>query len=103
MEGEVGILGHFENGDAIIFRDLNLTGIKSVTVRAGGIDKSGRFELRQGSAKGRLLASVKVKSTGEGEFLELPAKLKNARGLIDVCVVAKTQGVLGLNWIEFQK
>ena len=62
-----------------------------------------RFELRQGSPKARLLASVKVKATGEGKFLELPAKLKNARGLSDVCVVAKTKGVLGLNWIEFQK
>jgi len=103
VEGEVAIVGHFENGDAIIFRDLNLTGIKGVIVRAGGLDKAGRFELRQGSAKGRLLASVKVKATGEGEFLELPAKLKNARGLADVCVVAKTKGVLGLNWIEFQK
>ena len=103
VEGEVGIIGHFENGDAIVFRELNLTGIKSVTVRAGGIDKGGCFELRQGSPKGRLLASVKVKSTGDGEFLELPTKLKNAKGLTDVCVVAKTKGVLGLNWIEFKK
>ena len=69
----------------------------------GGIDKGGRFELRQGSPKGKLLASVKVKPTGEGEFLELPTKLKNAKSLTDVCVVAKTKGVLGLNWIEFKE
>jgi cytochrome c len=103
VEGEVAIVGHFENGDAIIFRDLNLTGIKSILVRAGGLDKAGQFELREGSAKGKLLASVKMKATGGGEFLELPAKLRNAGGLTDVCVVAKTKGVLGLNWIEFQK
>jgi len=103
VEGEKGIIGHFNNGDAIVFRDLNLTGIKGVTVRAGGLDKAGRFELREGSAKGRLLASVKVKATAEGEFVELPAKLKNVRGLADVCVVANTKGVLGLNWIEFKK
>jgi cytochrome c len=103
VEGEVGIIGHFKNGDYIIFRDLNLAGIESVLVRAGGIDKEGRFELRQGSPKGRLLASVKVQSTGENKFLELPATLKIAKGLTDVCVVAKTKGVLGLNWIEFKE
>ena len=103
VEGEVGIIGHFKNGDYIIFRDLNLATIESVLVRAGGIDQGGRFELRQGSPKGTLLVSVKVESTGEGEFLELPANLKNAQGLIDVCVIARTKGVLGLNWIEFKQ
>jgi hypothetical protein len=102
VEGEKGIIGHFNDGDAIIFRELNLKGISNVIVRAGGLDKAGRFELREGSAKGRLLASAKVKATGAGEFLELPAKLRNARGLTDVCVLAKTKGVLGLNWIEFK-
>ena len=102
VEGEKGIIGHFENGDAIIFRELNLSGIKNVIVRAGGLSKSGRFELRKGSPKGSLLASIKVKETGAGEFQELPAQLK-AGGLTDVCVVAKTKGVLGLNWIEFQE
>jgi cytochrome c len=103
VEGEVAIVGHFENGDAIIFRDLNLTGIKKILVRAGGLNGFGRFELRAGSAKGRLLASVKVKTTGEGAFAEIPVPLKNANGLTDVCVIAKTKGVLGLNWIEFQE
>jgi len=102
VEGEKGIIGHFENGDAIIFRELNLSGIKNVIVRAGGLSKSGRFELRKGSPKGSLLASIKVKETGNGEFEELPAQLR-AGGLTDVCVVAKTKGVLGLNWVEFQK
>ena len=101
VEGEKGIIGHFENGDAITFRELNLSGIKNVIVRAGGLSKSGRFELRKGSPKGSLLASIKVKETGDGEFEELPAQFK-AGGLTDVCVVAKTKGVLGLNWIEFQ-
>ena len=43
-----------------------------------------------------------MKATGDGEFEELPVQLK-AGGLTDVCVVAKTKGVLGLNWIEFQE
>ena len=48
------------------------------------------------------MVAVKVKFTGDGEFVELPAKLKPS-DLTDVWVIAKTKGVLGLNWIEFQK
>ena len=102
VEGEISIIGHFQNGDAIVFRELNLADVSKVLVRAGGIDGAGRFELRAGSVKGKLLAAVKVKESGNAEFTELPAKLK-AKGLTDVWVIAKTKGVLGLNWIEFQK
>jgi hypothetical protein len=104
VEGENGLVGLFENGDYIIFRDLNLSGIKKILVRAGNLTKgAARFELRQGSPTGWLLASVNVKPTGAGEFVEIPVQLKNAKSLTDVCVVAKTKGVIGLNWIEFGK
>ena len=38
VEGEIGIIGHFQNGDAIVFRELNLADVSKVLVRAGGID-----------------------------------------------------------------
>ena len=101
---ENGLVGLFENDDFIIIRDLNLGGINKILVRAGNLTKAAaRFELRQGSPRGRLLASVNVKPTGEGEFAEFPAQLQTAKGLTDVCVVAKTKGVLGMNWIEFRE
>jgi hypothetical protein len=55
-----------------------------------------------------LLASVEVKPSGQadsGEFPSIPATLKNANGLTDVCVVARCADKsteLGLNWIEFK-
>jgi len=106
VEGETGIVGHFKDGTHIVWRELNLAGIKHLKVRAGCFDnKGGQLELRSGSPTGTLLASVEVKPTGEGEFLELSAPLSNATGLTDVCVVARCEDpatVLGLNWIEFQ-
>ena len=105
VEGETGIVGHFKNGAHIIFRELNLGGIRRITVRAGCFDpKGGKFELRNDSPTGSLLASVDAKPTGEGEFIETPAMLSNPRGLTDVCVIARCADqdtVLGLNWIEF--
>lgn len=107
--GEKAIVGHFKDGVHILWRDLNLTGISHITVRAGCFDtKGGTLELRSGSPNGPLLASVEVKPSGQadsGEFVTIPATLKNANGLTDVCVVARCadKGTeLGLNWIEFQ-
>lgn len=107
VEGETGILGHFEDGDHILFRDLNLDGIKTVTVRAGGLgEAAGKIELRVNHPQGQLLASVNVEPTGDGQFLDLPAKLRGQRKLTDICVVARFREpkdqVLGLNWIEFR-
>jgi cytochrome c len=106
VEGEQGILGHFRDGTHILWRDLNLEGIRQVRVRAGSFDtRSGKLELRRGSPDGALLASVEVEPTGEGAFLEIPATIANADGLTDVCVVARCANpstVLGLNWIEFR-
>jgi len=106
VEGEAGMVGHFKDGAHIVFRGLNMDGIKRIKARAGCFDtKGGKLELRRGSPTGTLLASVEVKPTGEGEFLELPATMKNVNGLTDLCVVARCADkntVLGLNWIEFQ-
>ena len=41
VEGEKGIIGHFNNDDAIVFRELNLKGINNIIVRAGGLEKAG--------------------------------------------------------------
>jgi len=105
VEAEKGIIGHFEDGDHIVFRDLNLDGIKRVVVRAGGLSEAtGTLELRHGSPNGKLLASVEVKPTGDAEFPEIPTELSTAAGLINLCVVARLEKegqVLGLNWIEF--
>jgi cytochrome c len=107
--GEKAIVGHFKDGTHILWRDLNLTGISHITVRAGCFDtRGGTLELRSGSPTGPVLASVEVKPSGQadsGEFLSIPATLTNANGLTDVCVVARCADKnteLGLNWIEFQ-
>lgn len=108
VEGEKGILGHFDDGDHILFRDLRLDGIRRIVVRAGGLtSETGSIELRRSGPDGDLLARVPVKPTGDGEFIEIPAELSAVSGLIDLCVVARFERpdgqVLGLNWIEFQE
>ena len=105
LEGERGIVGHFRDGAAVVFRELNLTGIRNVTVRAGCIEgRGGKFELRAGSESGELLASATLPPGSGGEFADIPIEV-GARGLVDLCVVARCgdgKTVLGLNWIEFR-
>jgi cytochrome c len=104
--GEKGMVGHFEDGTHILWRDLNLNGIRHLKFRAGCFDsKPGTFEIRKGSPDGALLAKIEVQPTGDGEFLELPATLADTPALTDLCVVARCAdktAVLGLNWVEFQ-
>ena len=106
--GEKAIVGYLKDGTHIVWRDLNLSGISRLTVRAGSFDtKGGTLEIRRGSPTGPLLARVDVPPIGAGdgnEFLSLPATLINANDLTDVCVIARCADkstVLGLNWIEF--
>ncbi len=105
VEGETGIIGHFKDGAYIVWRDLNLSGIRRLKVRAGCFDtRGGVFELRRNSPDGALLLSVPVNPTGEGEFIEMPAALPDVADLVNLCVVARCgdkRTVLGLNWIEF--
>ncbi|MCZ6674627.1 MAG: PKD domain-containing protein, partial [Verrucomicrobia bacterium] len=107
VDGEEGILGYFEDGDFIVWRELNLDNINSILVRAGSLgNQRGQLELRAGSPEGDLLARIEIKPTGQGEFNEIPAKLNYTSGLTDVCVVGRFNNpagqILGLNWIEFQ-
>ena len=105
--GEIGIVGHFEDGDYIVWRDLNLQGIQSVTVRAGSMgSRPGWVELREGSANGKILSRIQITVTGEDtEFIEQPAELNGASGLTDICVITRFDDpddqILGINWIEF--
>ena len=58
FEGEKALLGHFKDGAHIIFRDLNLDGIRHLIFRAGSIEtRGGKLELRKDSPAGALLAT----------------------------------------------
>jgi cytochrome c len=103
--GEKGMVAHLKNGSHLIWRDINLAGVRSIKLRAGCFDaKGGAIEMRSGSPTGPLLASVSVAPTGDDAFVELPASLSDATGLTDLYVLARCADnttVLGVNWIEF--
>ena len=103
--GEKGIVAHLKNGSHVVWREMNLAGIRNIKLRAGCFDlRGGSIEIRGGSPTGMILASVRVAPTGDDAFLELPAALANLTGLSDLYVLARCEDdttVLGLNWIEF--
>lgn len=107
VEGETGILGIFDDGDSIVWRDMNLRGITRLRVRAGSLaDQSGHLEIRVGSPNGPLLARMLIPVTGDGAYEEIQAALNAPQSdLTDVCVVARFDEpdgqLIGLNWIEF--
>lgn len=104
VEGETGLIGRFNDGAHILFRDIRLDGIKQLTVRAGSFKTTAAaFELRIGSPKGELVARVPLPHTAEGKFEDIVIPL-SYQGLHDLCIVARCEksGEAGLNWIEFR-
>ncbi|QXD25613.1 PQQ-dependent sugar dehydrogenase [Opitutia bacterium ISCC 51] len=106
MAGDGGILGHFTDGDYIIWKELDLEGITDITANAANLgSRTGRIELRNGSPNGPLLSSIQIPVTENHAYSEIGASLQNAKGLSNVCVVVhfdQPDGqTIGLNWIEF--
>lgn len=104
VEGETGLIGRFQDGAHIVFKDIRLDGIKQITVRAGSFKPtSAALELRKDGPKGQILARVPLPHTAEGKFEDLVVPL-SAEGLHDLCIVARCEksGEAGLNWIEFR-
>jgi cytochrome c len=103
VEGETGLIGRFEDGAHILFKDIRLDGIEKLTVRGGSFKRTpATLEIRKGGPTGDLLATVTLPQIGEGPFENVQAEIQSA-GLVDICVIARCtkKGEVGLNWIEF--
>lgn len=89
----------------ILFRDIDLTGIQSLTLGADTVQAEGRVEIRTGKPDGELLGQVVVDSARQ---ITLP--LGNRPVIGDVYVVYRSEkvksaedGVLYLKWIRFNR
>ena len=104
-EGELTIVGRFADGDYVSFTDVRLTGIGSVSFRAGALgDKGGSFELRSDGPDGMLLAQVDVPPSVGYRTKRVPITVPG--GTHDLFVVASAEKgyaekSLGLNWLIF--
>jgi len=111
-EGESTIVGRFASGDYVSFSEIRLAGIETISIRAGALRQvRGRFEIRQDSPQGPLLAKVELGPEVGYRYTKAP--IRDPGGVHDLYVVAVVddpvagettkpgEKLLGLNWIGF--
>ena len=107
---ETGIgfyLGEINNGSYIMYRQIDLAGIKAVTAKLSSLSRPGTIEFRLGSPTGEVIGSIPFQPTGSWiVWTELTTPLKPTTGLHDLYVVFSkptlpTDNLLNLDWLRF--
>ena len=98
-------LGQINRAHSITFNNLDLADSASITCRVANGGTSSVIEFRDGTAKGEILASIDVKSTGAwNKWVELTAPLKIPNHRTTVCLTfsaIRAEGLVDLDWIQF--
>jgi cytochrome c len=98
-----------KDGSYITFKDIDLEGIKKITVSAQA--NEGTIEIRKGAVDGELLGTIDAKGTATAwpyPWRELTAEVKNPGGRNELFFVFrnpnnKGRNFMGLDWIEFKR
>ena len=100
-------LGSIKPGDWILFKNIDLTDLKSIDVRIANPNDGSRIELWTGSYTGSLLAYIKLPNTGSStNWQTVNANLYSGIvGKQNVYVVFKgsaSDNLLNINWLQFK-
>lgn len=92
-------IGYTSNGSYLVFKNVNLTGVSSVSARVANGGSNTTIELHADSPTGTLLATVAANVTGGWQtWATNNAAVSGATGVHDLYVVFR--GSANLNWIQ---
>jgi glucosylceramidase len=92
-------IGFTSNGSYVMYKNVDLSGVSSVSARVANGGAATSIELRADSATGTLLATVAVNGTGGWQnWTTNTASLSGATGLHDLYIVFR--GSANLNWVQ---
>ena len=81
-------VGYINNGDWLLFEDVNLSGITNMDARVATRFAGGTLEVRVGSVTGNLIGSINVTTTGGHQnWTTLNTSISNVSGVQDVYLV----------------
>ncbi|PTL85406.1 carbohydrate-binding protein [Vitiosangium sp. GDMCC 1.1324] len=92
-------VGYTSNGSYLVFKNVDLTNVTSVSARVANGSSNTSLEFRTDSATGPLLGTATVNATGGWQtWTTTSAALTGAAGVHDLYVVFR--GSLNLNWVQ---
>jgi cytochrome c len=104
--GETQMVKYTTNGSYLVFKNIDLTGVKNLLISLQPKKKSGRIEIRLGSHEGRLIG-VTEEITGQallamdaGQWVDSRVKLEPVQGVQDVYFVYKGSDQISI-WNTF--
>ena len=100
-------LGSIKHNSFARFKNINLTGTKSITVRVASGTQGGLLELRAGSKEGQIITIFDVKNTGNwGTWIEMKNKIAPTDQRADIYACFKkpnSPGIMNVDWIRFDE
>jgi cytochrome c len=105
---DMAFVGDIRDGSYIAFRNIDLSGISTLTYQVNAKENGGQIEVRVGSPTGKVISTAEVKPTGKDQFTSVSAPVSNPGGLNDLYFVfrnntLKDRNLFNLDWIFFQK
>jgi hypothetical protein len=100
-------LDSIEYGDWILFKNVDLTDLKSIDVRVASLNDNSRIELRTGSYGGSLLTNMSISNTGSTSTWETASAdlYSELEGEYNVYLIFKgstsSDDLLNINWLQF--
>lgn len=98
-EGLGSQLGYVTAGDWCMFKDIDLTNLRTVTARIASKSDAGNIEVRLGSETGTLIGTIAVESTGSWtSYASYITDIAEVSGVEDVYFVFSAG--FNINWFE---
>lgn len=92
-------LGYVAAGDWCMFKDVDLTNLRTITARISSKSNSGNIEVRTGSETGNLIGTIAIESTGSWTIYEsYTADIAEVSSVEDVYFVFSAG--FNINWFE---
>jgi len=93
----------FDAGKHFVFKSLQFDrGLSVITLAVASATGGGRIEIRDGSPRGALLATLHIAATGSDlTFTEQSVPAHNLSGLHDLYFVSRTPGAANVDYISF--
>jgi len=102
-------LGSIHHKSYLMFRNIDLKNIKSVTCNLSSRDQAGRIEIHINSFEGPVIGTLEYQPTGDwGAYKAITTQIKDPGGMNDLYFVFRKEDkpnkhLASLEWIEFNK
>jgi hypothetical protein len=96
--------GSINNGNWLMFSDINLSNVKSIDIRLASTKSDGTIQIKLGSKSGTLIGTVDIPNTGGWQIWETASiDIESVSGTYDVYLVFITPNSYAgnINWLQF--